>query len=255
MKIQPICLAILLLIIAYPAMSDNTQNAAKKEEKETENKDISGKAKLGFIYSQDTDYSTSLNSGLELTYQPGRTSHTLKTYTYYTNASDDDGVNKYNIAYKLATAIDTVNSYFISHEYQHDQYGTYRHKFTATTGLEHKIYHAQDTTLTIGGGPGYRYTKRQASDDSYPNQEKNDIIANGFIVGKTKLSDSLSISGAGDVDYGASGTTYTLDANLTNTLIDNVALAFDTKYIYETEASSSTSHDEIYSTMSITYAF
>ncbi|SJL83383.1 DUF481 domain-containing protein [Vibrio palustris] len=217
---------------------------------------LTGGAKLGFIYSKTTSSSTSLNSGVWLNYDDKPYKHSFKASNYYTNSQDDDdGVNKYLLNYKFAYSVGENYSVFIDNEYKHDQFETYRHVFDSTVGLQRDLIDTKKTQLTIGGGPGYRYTKRQDSDKNQPGKVEEDIIANAFINGKTKLSDTLSIGGGGNVDYGESNTTYTLDGNLQNTLVENVALVLDTQYIYNTDVAEGKDNDEIYSTVSITYDF
>ncbi|MDC0611388.1 DUF481 domain-containing protein [Vibrio sp.] len=242
----------ILLISGFSACA----SAADDSDKDKAADALSGTAKLGFLYSKASDTSSSLNSGLNLKYKPDEFSHEFKASTYYTNSSDDDdGVNKYALSYKFSYDLDPINALFIDNEYQHTQYQTYRHTYSVTAGLEHKIIDTKATQLSIGGGPGYRYTKRQADDSSYPNQEENDIIANGFIQGASKITDNLSVGGDANVDYGESNTTYTLGANVTNKLVNNIALVLDTQYIYNTDVSSDDSHDEIYSSVNLTYGF
>lgn len=72
---------------------------------------------------------------------------------------------------------------------------------------------------------------------------------------KTKVTDTLSIGGDAEVDYGESNTTYTLGANLKNILVGDVALVFDAEYVYNTDVASDKSNDEIYTTVSISYDF
>ncbi|MBF9001015.1 MULTISPECIES: DUF481 domain-containing protein [Vibrio] len=241
-----------LLLIASQAV------AADKSTQDDDKDKLSGNAKLGFIYSKTSSSSTSLNSGIGLKYNEKPFTHEFNGSTYYTNAKDDDdGVNKYTLNYKFSYALKGGEGYdaYIDNEYKHDQYETYRHVYDVTVGIQKALIATKKTELNIGGGPGYRYTKRQDFDDDYPNQVEEDVIVNAFINGKSQLTDALSVGGSADVDYGESNTTYTLGANLTNKLVDNVALVFDSEYIYNTDVASDDDHDELYSTISITYAF
>ncbi|MFC3023746.1 YdiY family protein [Vibrio zhugei] len=222
----------------------------------SKDKKLSGGAKLGFIYSKTNSSSTSLNSGVWLKYDDKPSQHSFKASNYYTNSQDDDdGVNKYLLNYKYAYSVSENYSAFIDNEYKHDQYETYRHSFDSTIGIQRDLIDTKKTQLTVGGGPGYRYTKRQETDSKHPGQVEEDIIANAFINGNSQLSDTLSVGGGANMDYGESNTTYTLDANLKNTLVKNVALVLDTQYIYNTDVAEDSDHDEIYSTVSITYDF
>lgn len=250
MKVTVLTSALGLLLVASQTI------AAETKDKDESKNDLTGSAKLGFIYSKTTSSSTSLNSGIGLKYNTKPYTHEFKGNTYYTNAKDDDdGVNKYSLNYKFSYALEGSYQAYIDNEYKHDQYETYRHVYDVTVGIEKALIETKTSELNIGGGPGYRYTKRQGSDEDHPNKVEEDVIVNAFINGKTTLSESLSVGGSADVDYGESNTTYTLGGNLTNKLIDNVALVLDSQYIYNTEVAASKSHDEIYSTVSITYDF
>jgi putative salt-induced outer membrane protein len=226
------------------------------KENEKEKKDLIGNAKLGFLYSRTSETSSSLNSGLILTYKPSKFTHEFSVGTFYTNSSDDDdGVNKYVLGYKLSFDLGKDNAVFFDNEYRHSQFQTYRHTYLATAGLEHNLIETEVTQFTAGGGPGYRYTKRQADDEKYPREQVHEIIANAFIQGTSHITDNLTISSDASLDYGESNSTYKLGVNLINKLVDNVALVFDTRYIYNTDVSSSDSHDEVYSSVNLTYDF
>lgn len=236
------------LLISTNALADTPQK--------DKDDGLTGSAKLGFIYSKSDDTSSSLNSSGALQYQKNKITHALSASSYYTNSSDDDdGVNKYTLDYKVSYTFYEEYATYLSNQYKHSQYGTYRHVYDITMGIQNDLVDSETATLTVGGGPGYRYSKRQADDDDYPNQEENDLILNAFILGSKEISKSLSIGGSADVDYGQSNTEYTLGANLTNKLIDDVSLILDTQYIYNTDVSDDDNHDEIYSTVSISYAF
>ncbi|OEF29182.1 DUF481 domain-containing protein [Vibrio rumoiensis] len=246
------------LLPALPILFITTSTyAADESTSVTDSGKLSGGAKLGFIYSNASTSSTSLNSGGWLKYEKEKWTNDFKASTYYTKSSDseDDGTNKYSLSYKVSYQIAERYKAFIDNEYEHDQFETYRAVYSMTTGIERALIKTESSELNVGGGPGYRYSKRQTNDIDAPNQVSEDLIANAFINGKTKLTDSLSIGGDAEVDYGESNTTYTFGANLSNKLVGNVALVLDAQYIYNTEVASDKSNDEIYTTVSISYDF
>lgn len=218
---------------------------------------FSGGMKLGLIYSNASTSSTSLNSAAKLKYEKAKWTNEFKGDTYYTKSSDseDDGTNKYSLGYKLSYQIAKSYKTFIDNKYEHDQFETYREVYSVTAGIEKALIDSETTQVNVGGGPGYRYNKRQPDDVDAPNQVTEDIIANAFINADTEVTDSLSVGGDAEVDYGKSNTTYTLGANLSNKLVGDVALVFDAKYIYNTDVASDKSNDEIYTTVSISYDF
>lgn len=239
-----------LLFSATPAFaSDDTTS--------TDQGQFSGGAKLGFLYSNASTTSTSLNTGGWLKYEKEKWTHDFSGSSYYTKTSDsdDDGTNKYALGYKLSYQIAKKYKAFVDNEYEHDQFETYREVYSVTAGIERALVDTKITKVNIGGGPGYRYNKRQPTDADHPNQVNEDIIANGFLNAKTKVTDTLSIGGDAEVDYGESNTTYTLGANLKNILVGDVALVFDAQYVYNTDVASDKSNDEIYTTVSISYDF
>lgn len=217
---------------------------------------LTGNAKLGFLYSKSDETSTSLNSGFDVTYKPSEFAHEFRANTFYTHSTDDDdGVNRYGVGYKLSFDLSDKTAVFLDNEYRHTQYQTYRQTYISTLGLERHLVDTKLSQLTVGGGPGYRYTQRQMDDDDYPNQKVSEAIANAFIKGKTHLTANLTVGGDASVDYGDSNTSYNLGANVTNKLVDNIALVLDTRYIYNTDVASDDSHDEVYSSVNLTYAF
>ncbi|KPA52185.1 hypothetical protein VT25_11045 [Photobacterium leiognathi subsp. mandapamensis] len=223
---------------------------------EEEKSAFDGSAKLGFIYSKTTKTSMSLNSATELRYNKNNWSNKLALSSYYTDSTEEeDGVNKYQVNLNNEYAMGPHAFTYLSNTYNHDQFGTYRSEYIISTGLGYKFYDTKTTKLVVGGGPGYRWSKRQSTDPDYPNQRERNVIANAFIRGKKDFTPTFSAGFDSNIDYGSANTTYDIKAYIKNRLIDNVALMIDTQYIYNTEVASDKSNDEIYSTVSITYDF
>ncbi len=211
--------------------------------------------KVGLFYSQTSNTSMSFNSALWLTYKPSEWTHDMKFNSYYTDTDDDDGTNKYTLYYKADYDIGEALSGYVENEYEHNQFETYRQSYTLITGLGYKLIDDKETKLEAGLGPGYRYTKRQASDVDHPNKETNELIGSAFIKGSRKMTKTFSFGGGSKMEYGSSNTKYTVDAFLKNTLMTDLALVVDAQYIYNTEVASTKSNDEIYSTLSLSYDF
>ncbi|EAS64439.1 DUF481 domain-containing protein [Photobacterium angustum] len=225
---------------------------------ETAEKDpaFDGSAKLGFIYSKTTNTSMSLNSATDLNYKKNNWSNKLSLSSFYTDSTEEeDGVNKYQIALKNEYTMGPHSFTYLSNTYNHDQFGTYRSEYIVSTGLGYKFYDTKTTKLVVGGGPGYRHSRRQADDPDYPNQTEQNMIANAFLRAKKQFTPTFSAGFESNVDYGRSNTAYNLEAFIKNRLIDHIALMLDTQYIYNTEVASDKSNDEVYSTVSITYDF
>ncbi|PQJ67075.1 DUF481 domain-containing protein [Photobacterium angustum] len=237
----------LLCQMAFATTSSNTAQSTPV---------FDGSAKLGFIYSKTTNTSMSLNSGTDLNYDKNNWSNKLSLSSFYTDSTkEEDGVNKYQIALKNEYAMGPHSFTYLSNTYNHDQFGTYRTEYIVSTGLGYKFYNTKTTKLTVGGGPGYRHSRRQKNDPDYPNQTEKNMIANAFLRAKKQFTPTFSAGLESNIDYGHSNTTYDVKGFIKNRLIDHIALMLDTQYIYNTEVASDKSNDEIYSTVSITYDF
>lgn len=218
--------------------------------------DFNGTAKLGFIYSKTTNTSMSMNSAATLKHSTDDWSNKLKFSSYYTDSSkEEDGVNKYSVTLNNHYMINSHKFIYLRNEYNHDQFETYRHEYIIATGLGYKIYDTKTTKLTIGGGPGFRYSKRQLNDLDHPSQIERNIIANAFLNAEKHLTSTLTVGANSGIDYGVSNTNYSIDGYIKNKLIGDISLLLDSQYIYNTEVASDKSHSEIYSTVSLTYDF
>ena len=122
-------------------------------------------------------------------------------------------------------------------------------------GLGKTLIDDETSKLEMGSGPGFRYSKRQSYDKTRPNESQDDVIANAFVNGNTQLTAAMNVGGGLRVDYGDSNTTTTANAFLKNKLAEKLALVLDTEYIYNSQVAAGKSHDEIYSTLSLNYAF
>lgn len=217
----------------------------------------SGDAKLGFIYSKNNTSTLSINSGATIKYDQElwRQQLALATFYSYKSDSDEDGTNKYRLIYDVQRDVSQHLFVFGNGKYEHDQYATYRHQALVVSGLGASLVNSKTTKIDMGLGPGFRHSVRQPSTRVEGSRSDNEWIANAFIQAKSEVSQSLSVGASARVDYGDSNTTTSLKGMLSNKLAEKLALVFDTEYINNTTVAKGKSHDEIYSTLSLSYAF
>ncbi|MCZ8502726.1 DUF481 domain-containing protein [Vibrio lentus] len=212
--------------------------------------------KLGFIYSQNTSSSLSINSGLSVGYKKEDWGQRVQFDTYYTDAeNDEDGTNRYTTNYGISYDLNEVTYLVATTRFEHDHYGTYRKQFITATGLGRHFYDTERIKLQGSAGPGYRISKRQSSDEEFPNKENYELIVNASVDGSLTLTDTFSMGATANIAYGEENTNYNLKGYLKNILMGNLALTFDTEYIYNTTVASDQSNAEIYSSMNLNYDF
>ncbi|MCG3724681.1 DUF481 domain-containing protein [Vibrio cincinnatiensis] len=224
---------------------------------EEEKSPWSGDAKLGFIYSKNNTSTLSINSGASLKYDQEQWHQQLALATFYSykSDSDEDGTNKYRLIYDVKHDVSPRLFVFGNSKYEHDQYATYRHQALIVSGLGATLINTKATQVDMGFGPGFRHSVRQPSTSVEGSRSDNEWIANAFLQTKSKVSQSVSVGVSARVDYGDSNTTTSLKGTLSNKLAEKLALVFDTEYINNTTVAKGKSHDEIYSTLSLSYAF
>ncbi len=212
--------------------------------------------KLGFIYSQNTNSSLSINSGISVGYKKENWGQRVQFDTYYTDAeNDEDGTNRYTTNYGISYDLNEVIYLVATTRFEHDHFGTYRKQFITATGLGRHFYDTERIKLQGSAGPGYRISQRQSSDEEFPNKENYELIANASIDGSLTLTETFSMGATANMAYGEENTNYNLKGYLKNILMGNLALTFDTEYIYNTTAASDQSNAEIYSSMNLNYDF
>ncbi|MUK93114.1 DUF481 domain-containing protein [Aliivibrio fischeri] len=217
---------------------------------------FSGDAKIGFIYTKTDETSMSVNSGATLKYEEALWHHKAAFSTYYTKGNEsDDGTNKNKTVYDVK--YDMTDSLFVfgNAKYEHDQFATYREQVLLVSGFGATLIDSSNSKLDVGAGPGYRYSKRQAFDEDLPNNSEDEVIANLFIEGDSKITDGLELGGGVRMDYGESNTTTTTHVYLKNKLMESLSLLIDAEYIYNSVVATGKEHDEIYSTISLNYDF
>ncbi|MGF1737690.1 DUF481 domain-containing protein [Photobacterium satsumensis] len=216
----------------------------------------SGNAKLGFIFTETTTSSLSVNSGASLAYDFNDWQQKGEVYTYYTSASEgEDGTNKYNLSYGLRHFVNDAWFIYGNSKYEHDQFATYRHQLTLASGFGATLIDTDDTKLDIGAGPGYRFSQRQTSDPDLPKKKEDEVIANAFAEANTKINDRFELGGRLGVDYGEANTSTNLKGFIKNQLMEDISLQLDLEYIYNSTVASDQSNDELYSTISLNYDF
>ncbi|CAK2630696.1 putative salt-induced outer membrane protein [Vibrio crassostreae] len=212
--------------------------------------------KLGFIYSQNTSSSLSINSGISIGYKKENWGQRVQFDTYYTDAeNDEDGTNRYTTNYGISYDLNEVTYLVATTRFEHDHYGTYRKQFITATGLGRHFYGTERIKLQGSAGPGYRISQRQSSDEEFPNKENYELIVNASIDGSLTLTETFSMGATANMAYGEENTNYNLKGYLKNILMGNLALTFDTEYIYNTTVASDQSNAEIYSSMNLNYDF
>ncbi|WP_254051728.1 YdiY family protein [Vibrio sp. Evd11] len=212
--------------------------------------------KLGFIYSQNTSSSLSINSGISVGYKKENWGQRVQFDTYYTDAeNDEDGTNRYTTNYGISYDLNEVTYLVATTRFEHDHFGTYRKQFITATGLGRHFYDTERIKLQGSAGPGYRISQRQSSDEEFPNKENYELIANASIDGSLMLTETFSMGATANMAYGEENTNYNLKGYLKNILMGNLALTFDTEYIYNTTVASDQSNAEIYSSMNLNYDF
>lgn len=212
--------------------------------------------KLGFIYSQNTSSSLSINSGISVGYKKENWGQRVQFDTYYTDAeNDEDGTNRYTTNYGISYDLNEVTYLVATTRFEHDHFGTYRKQFITATGLGRHFYDTERIKLQGSAGPGYRISQRQSSDEEFPNKENYELIANASIDGSLTLTETFSMGATANMAYGEENTNYNLKGYIKNILMGNLALTFDTEYIYNTTVASDQSNAEIYSSMNLNYDF
>lgn len=212
--------------------------------------------KLGFIYSQNTSTSLSINSGISVGYKKENWGQRVQFDTYYTDAeNDEDGTNRYTTNYGISYDLNEITYLVATTRFEHDHYGTYRKQFITATGLGRHFYDTERIKLQGSAGPGYRISKRQSSDEEFPNKENYELIVNASVDGSLTLTETFSMGATANIAYGEENTNYNLKGYLKNILMGNLALTFDTEYIYNTTVASDQSNAEIYSSMNLNYDF
>lgn len=246
---KSILLLTVLSIISAPVL-------AGSNDPETSKSPWSGNAKLGFIFSKTNETSMSVNSGASAIYDKDRWQQKGEFSTYYTKGNESsDGTNKYNLNYGVKHFINDDWFVYTNSKYEHDQYSTYREQVTAATGFGANLINEEDTKLSIGAGPGYRFSKRQDFDPDHPGNKEDEVIANGFIEGSSKLNDRFELGGELRVDYGEENTTTNVKGYIKNQLMAQVSLQLDTEYINNSTVAADSSNSEVYSTISLSYDY
>lgn len=251
-------LPLVALVLSVQVFAEETElvdEPVLNEEQEDESP-FTTLTKLGFIYSQNTSSSLSINSGISVGYKKENWGQRVQFDTYYTDAeNDEDGTNRYTTNYGVSYDLNDVTYLVATTRFEHDHYGTYRKQFITATGLGRHFYDTERIKLQASAGPGYRISKRQSSDEEFPNKENYELIANASIDGSLTLTETFSLGATANMAYGEENTNYNLKGYLKNILMGNLALTFDTEYIYNTTVASDQSNSEIYSSMNLNYDF
>ena len=259
-------LPLVLIVFSVPLFSEEVEEVELKDEivlsegselqEEAEESPFTTLTKLGFIYSQNTSSSLSINSGISVGYKKENWGQRVQFDTYYTDAeNDEDGTNRYTTNYGISYDLNEVTYLVATTRFEHDHFGTYRKQFITATGLGRHFYDTERIKLQGSAGPGYRISQRQSSDEEFSNKENYELIVNASIDGSLTLTETFSMGTTANMAYGEENTNYNLKGYLKNILMGNLALTFDTEYIYNTTVASDQSNAEIYSSMNLNYDF
>lgn len=255
MKNAPFTLSALSSILSL-LLLPSPSFAQDEESSDVEESPFTAQTKLGFIYTENTSSSLSVNSALYLNYQQESWLHKASFESYYTDADNaDDGANRYTV--NAGSTYDFAEKTFVrgAGRFENDLYGTYRKQWILMTGIGVYLVNNDIVKTSISLGPGYRITQRQPFDSEYPDQMNYEVIASSTLDSSIVFSERLSMGATFDVAHGEENTHYNTKAYIKNTLMANLSLVFDVEYIYNTTVAEDQSPDEIYSTMSLSYDF
>lgn len=248
-----------MLVRYYPLLSlllSGQVLADQENLDESEPSPFTAQTKLGFIYTQNTSSSLSVNSALYIGFQQQNWHHKGSFESYYTDAENaEDGANRYTV--NLGSTYDFDETSFVrgATRFENDLYGTYRKQWVLMSGFGVYLVNNDYVKTSVSLGPGYRITQRQPFDADYPMQKNYELIATSSLDTSVVVSERLSMGAVLDVAHGEENTQYNSKAFIKNTLMANLSLVFDVEYIYNTTVAEDQSPDEIYSTMSLTYDF
>lgn len=251
MKIRPA-----IQLIAVSPLLTSSLTIAQEKNKPPEPSPFSAQTKLGFIYTETTSSTMSINSALYLGYQRDSWRHKGSFESYYTEADNaDDGVNRYAI--NAASTYDFKEKTFVrgALRFENDLYSTFRKQWIAMSGLGIYLLNTETMKTSASLGPGYRVTQKQPFDTESPDEMNYEVIAAATLESSIVLSPRLSMGANFDVAHGEQNTHYNTKAYIKNTLMANLALVLDFEYIYNTTVAEDQSRDEVYSTMSLSYDF
>lgn len=259
-------LPLVVIALSMPVFAEEVEEVLLEDEvvlsegselnEEAEESPFTTLTKLGFIYSQNTSSSLSINSGISVGYKKENWGQRVQFDTYYTDAeNDEDGTNRYTTNYGISYDLNEVTYLVATTRFEHDHFGTYRKQFITATGLGRHFYDTERIKLQGSAGPGYRISQRQSSDEEFPNKENYELIVNASVDGSLTLTETFSMGATANMAYGEENTNYNLKGYLKNILMGNLALTFDTEYIYNTTVASDQSNAEIYSSMNLNYDF
>ena len=150
-------LPLVALVLSVQVFAEETElvdEPVLNEEQEDESP-FTTLTKLGFIYSQNTSSSLSINSGISVGYKKENWGQRVQFDTYYTDAeNDEDGTNRYTTNYGVSYDLNDVTYLVATTRFEHDHYGTYRKQFITATGLGRHFYDTERIKLSSVCGSG-----------------------------------------------------------------------------------------------------
>lgn len=209
-----------------------------------------GKIQAGGSFASGNSDNLALGFALDAARTTGDFTHNITGFYDLAESDGDTTQDRWGVAYQLDYNFSDYTYAFGRLSYEDDAFSGFEYRAFAGAGIGHFFYKTEPFTWKIEGGPGFRYSPIEGSDEvnqnfaAYAASELDWIIREGVIFGQDV-----------NVTWTSPTTTFQSITSLTTQLTDAIATSISVEYRYETDPPLGRVNSDTIARASLVYGF
>lgn len=230
---------IALLAMALPAQAQDAD----------EDGPWSGKATLGYLATSGNTENSTLNSGFELGYAPGKWAHLLAARAIYAAENEVTTAEAYEMSFKSERSISDHDFLFGRLSWRKDRFSSYESQFSQTVGYGRRLINRDAHKLNAEVGVGSRQS------DLIDGTSESEFIVRGGLDYRWIISETAEFTQALSVESGDTNTYSESVTALKASLLGELALVASYTIKNNSDVVPGTEKTDTYTALSLEYVF
>lgn len=240
MNLRTVCVIAALTVMA-PALF--------AQEEQEEQGPWAGKARLGYLATSGNTDSSSLNSGLEVSYSAGQWVHAFKAAGIFSSEDQVTTAEAYEAGFKSERNFGDHNYLFGQLHWRKDRFSGYDQQFSQTVGYGRRLIDLEKHKLNAEIGAGARQS------DLADGTKENETIVRAGLDYTWNISETTSFQQAVNIESGSQNTYTESVTRLSAALVGNLALVASYTVKNNSDVPPPAENTDRFTALSLEYGF
>lgn len=209
----------------------------------------SGKATLGFLGTSGNTETSTLNTGMEVSYAVGNWTHIAAAFAISSSENEITTAEAYTLGWKTERKLSEHDYLFGRLDWRKDLFGGYDTQFSQTLGYGRRLINQEKHTLNAELGIGARQSELQSG------IKENETIVRGGAYYTWKFSETAEFHQDLTAESGGENTYLESYTAVSAKLLGSLALVASYTIKHNTDVPLMTEETDTYSALSLEYLF